>query len=194
MGSSDVLTTTSVTATTATVKAAKKALKKHDSDTMKMKALTKLVLDKLGSEVGDSKKAIQKVIEDSDVFNIDGKNVSLRTSGKKRKASDSESGDNNDSSSGDDDDLKKAKKAAKRAKKEAKKKKKEASSSSSTSKETNDEDATKWRKEHKVVLRDARDDGNKALDSNAAYKPIIPLTRQDARLQFLLHCSISAHK
>jgi len=174
MGSSEATTpSTPVKTTSATIKAAKKALKKHDSDTMKLKVLTKLVLEKLKD--GD-KKSIQKIIEESDVFEVNGKVVSLVSKGKKRKVSDDEEENDSNDNSGED------KKAAKRAKKEAKKKKKEETTSSSSSSDDSGDDAAKWRKENKVILKDTKEDGSSEdLNSNEDYKPYY--TFDDSRIK-----------
>mmetsp|Transcript_309 Transcript_309/g.748 ORF Transcript_309/g.748 Transcript_309/m.748 type:complete len:567 (-) Transcript_309:314-2014(-) len=64
------------------LKTAKKLLKKHDSDAMKLKVLAKLVTEKLGYE--DYKK-VKKLIVSDDSFSVNGKEVSM-TKKKKRDA------------------------------------------------------------------------------------------------------------
>lgn len=70
------------------LKAAKKLLKKHDSDSMKLKALAKAVAEKLGDN--ENHKKARKIIEKSDKFSVDGKEVSLSKK-KKRDASEADS-------------------------------------------------------------------------------------------------------
>ena len=70
------------------VKAAKKILKKDDSGSMKLKALAKLVAEKLGDK--DNFKNAKKIITESDKFSVDGKEVSLSKK-MKRDASESDS-------------------------------------------------------------------------------------------------------
>ena len=151
------------------IKAAKKILKKS-SDPLNLKDVLKKVAKKTDGKATSDE--IEKWINGSDKFTIDGKTISLSKS-KKRKS--------------DDVDDKAAKKAAKKAKKEAKKKKKASSDSSSagdmteTSVSTSGDsltlkDCEKWRKEKKVVLKATTDDeeGNKlseALKKNEAYVP-----------------------
>eukprot|EP00979_Chaetoceros_neogracilis_P002856 scaffold470_cov276-Chaetoceros_neogracile.AAC.11 len=146
------------------IKAANKILKKADG-TIKIKELAKSVADKLDGK--SSTEQIKDWILASDKFSMDGKLVSLVKSCTKRK-------------SDDVDDAKATKKAAKKAKKEAKKRKKEGSGSSAIGGETTDStsftDATKWRKEQKIVLKSTSDDedGRKLsgeLNKNEAYIP-----------------------
>jgi len=70
------------------LKAAKKLLKKHDSDSMKLKALAKAVAEKLGDK--ENHKKAKKIIEKSDKFAVDGKEVSFSKK-KKRDASEADS-------------------------------------------------------------------------------------------------------
>jgi ATP-dependent RNA helicase DBP3 len=60
------------------LKIAKKNLKKHDSESMKLKKLAKLVADKLGDK-GTTYKMVQKWIEKSEIFSVDGKEVKLNS-------------------------------------------------------------------------------------------------------------------
>lgn len=64
------------------LKAAKKSLKKHESKSMKLKALSKLVAEQLGESA--SSKEIKALIMKSEKFQIDGKEVTLS---KKRSSS-----------------------------------------------------------------------------------------------------------
>ena len=142
------------------IKAAKKILKKS-SDPLNLKDVLKKVAKKTDGKATSDE--IEKWINGSDKFTIDGKTISLSKS-KKRKS--------------DDVDDKAAKKAAKKAKKEAKKKKKASSDSSSagdmteTSVSTSGDsltlaDCEQWRKEKKVVLKATTDDeeGNKLSEA-----------------------------
>jgi len=70
------------------LKTAKKILKNHDSDSMKLKALAKLVAEKLGDQ--ENFKKVKKCITKSDKFSVDGKEVSLSKK-KKRDASEVDS-------------------------------------------------------------------------------------------------------
>jgi ATP-dependent RNA helicase DBP3 len=76
------------TMNTQAMKAAKKSLKKHDSESMKLKKLAKLVAEKLGDSACPKK--IKDWIEKSDKFLVDGKEVSLS---KKRSSSPSTTSD-----------------------------------------------------------------------------------------------------
>jgi len=150
------------------IKAAKKTLKKQGSGSMKIKHLTKSLLEKFESDddVPSCDKTVTKWIEESDAFEVDGKVVTLKKSSKKRKSLD----DTSNNSGEDDADKKAAKKAAKKSKKD--KKKKQSSSSSPADSGTIEE----WRKEHKIVLRDPRTGvegaaASKALQGSDAYHP-----------------------
>ena len=175
-------TTAAVDATAATnassskvvIKAAKKALKRQDSGSMKMKHLAKSLLEK--EDVPSCKHTVRKWIEESDVFEVDGKIVTLKKSSKKRKSiedsssADAETSDNVGSSM---DDRKAAKKAAKKAKKDKKNKLSPTSSSSSADNVASIEE---WRKQHKIVLRDSRNGkegaaATKLLVADAMYYP-----------------------
>jgi len=70
------------------LKTAKKILKNHDSESMKLKALAKLVAEKLGDQ--ENFKKVKKCITKSDKFSVDGKEVSLSKK-KKRDASEVDS-------------------------------------------------------------------------------------------------------
>ena len=77
------------------IKAAKKTLKRQESGSMKIKQLTKTLLTKFESDnsVPSCKSTVKKWIEESDVFDVDGKVVTLKkgsgSSGKKRKSTSS---------------------------------------------------------------------------------------------------------
>ena len=89
----------------AVIKASKKILKKDDSGSLKLKVLTKSVVEKIGDEATSDQ--VKDWILASDQFTVTGKEVSLANSSKKRK-----SGDGDDA-----DDEKAKKKAAKKVKK-----------------------------------------------------------------------------
>jgi len=145
----------------ATIRAAKKILKKEDLGSLKLKVLSKSVAEKIGDvETSDVKGWILA----SDKFIVNGKDISLAKASKKRKS----------------DHEKSAKKAAKKAKKESKTNNSGSSgteTSVSSSKGDLSVDAVgEWRTEHKIVLMGTTDDedGNKIsaeLNTNAAYIP-----------------------
>ncbi len=130
---------------------------------MKLKSLAKELLEKFESdnEVPSCKKTVSKWIEESDVFEIDGKMVMLKD--KKRKSSDDENGSDD------------APKKAKKSKKDKKKKKKEGASADVASPADN-ESIQAWRKSNKIVLMDSRtgEEGakeTKKLPGNTQYYP-----------------------
>ena len=130
------------------LKTAKKLLKKNESSSMKLKALAKQVADKLGD--GENYKKVKKLIEKSDKFSVNGKEVSLSKK-KKRDASEA------DTSA-----------PSKKAKVD---KKSDSSSGASPS------SIEEWRKENKIVLKHAKDDDEgkeetKKINSNEAYHPL----------------------
>ena len=164
------------------VKAAKKTLKRQESGSMKMKHLTKTLLTKFESNdsIPSCKNTVKKWIEESNVFDVDGKVVTLKkgsSSSKKRKSISSsveeeEDADNNNGS-GDNIDKKAAKKAAKKAKKD---KKKSSSTTTTPANNTAESNISAWRTQNKIVLKDARNDIDganitKSLASNATYYP-----------------------
>ena len=145
------------------IKAAKKTLKRQGS-AMKLKLHAKTLLEKFESdnEVPSCKNTVRKWIEESDVFEVDGKMVMLKS--KKRKSSDDE-----ESAGGDD-----AKKA-KKAKKDKKKKKKESSTSTDAT-PADTESIEEWRKKNKIVLKDSRTgeegaEATKKLPGNQQFYP-----------------------
>lgn len=111
------------------VRNAKEILKKHDSASMKLKALAKLVAKKMGDE--ENYKKVKRSIAKSDKFSINGKEVSL-SKNRKRDASEV------DSSS----PFKKARVG------------KDSDSSQGESRTLTE----KWRKDNKIVLMYAKDD------------------------------------
>lgn len=168
------------------IKAAKKTLKRQESGSMKMKHLAKSLLEKFSDS--HTKSTVKQVIEEHDMFHVDGKVVMLKknssSGGKKRKSSDddsteevekqSESSSNNNNGDSTKDDKKAAKKEAKKAKKE---KKSSTTSSSSAAPEAPDNSSIQaWRTEHKIVLKDPRNDeegakATKALATNTQFYP-----------------------
>ena len=130
------------------LKTAKKILKKNESASMKLKALAKQVAEKLGD--GENYKKVKKMIEKSDKFSVDGKEVSLSKK-KKRDASEAD---------------------ASAPSKKAKVDKKPDSSSGKSPSSIED-----WRKENKIVLKHAKDDDEgkeetKKINSNESYYPL----------------------
>jgi ATP-dependent RNA helicase DBP3 len=130
------------------IKAAKKILKKNDSESMKLKDLAKSVAEKLGDE--ENHKKVKKIILKIDKFDVDGKRVSL-SSKKKRNASESDS-------------VGPSKKARVSEKSEP-----GTSDKSLTSVET-------WRKNNKIVLKHAKDgeEGkaeSKKINEDTTYHP-----------------------
>jgi ATP-dependent RNA helicase DBP3 len=140
---------------------------------MKIKHLTKSVLEKTESDddVPSCKKTVSKWIKESDVFEVNGKVVSLKS--KKRKSvEDGNDGSDNGSSS----DKKAAKKAAKKVKKEKRKSSSSIDAPPASSSGGGTTDIEKWRKEHKIVLKDSRNDATgaertKSLARDEAYHP-----------------------
>jgi len=82
MGASndDTSTTTKNNNSSVVIKAAKKTLKRQESGSMKIKNLTKTLLTKFESDnsVPSCKVTVKKWIEESDVFDVDGKVVTLK--------------------------------------------------------------------------------------------------------------------
>lgn len=156
----------------------KKTLKRQESGSMKMKHLAKSILEKFSDS--HTKSTVRQVIEENDMFHVDGKVVMLKkkaSSSKKRKSM----GDSTSNDSGEDvvdnsnsDSAKDKKKAAKKDKKSKKEKK---SAVSSTSPSSPDNAAIQaWRTEHKIVLRDSRNDeegvaATKLLATDALFYP-----------------------
>ena len=132
------------------LKAAKKFLKKHDSDSMKLKDLAKLVAEKLGDV--ENQKMVKKCITKSDKFSVDGKEVSFS---KKKKRDSSEA-----------DSVAPSKKARVSEEKE-----------SSSSSDKSPSSTESWRKENKIVLMHSRDDdegreATKKISKNESYFPL----------------------
>ena len=182
------ITDDAASASAVIIKAAKKELKRQESNSMKIKHLTKALLAKLESNesIPPCKTTVKKYIEESDMFVVNGKVVTLTKkssssssrSSKKRKSIEMvEKQDTSEDSNGSTD-KKAAKKAAKKAKKE---KKKKSSSSSSSNNNTaadssNSDIISAWRTTNKIVLKDARNDEEgakitKSLSCNTTYYP-----------------------
>ena len=173
-------------ATVGIIKAAKKTLKRQESGSMKIKHLAKSLLEKFSDT--HTKSTVRQVIEKNDMFHVDGKVVMLKrsnSSSKKRKSLD-DGAEDVDSSNGSftKDERKAAKKEAKKAKKEKKSSSSSsssatlgASSSLSSSSSTPDNSSIQtWRTEHKIVLRDSRNDeegaaATKLLATNSQFYP-----------------------
>jgi ATP-dependent RNA helicase DBP3 len=119
------------------LKAAKKSLKKSDSQTMKLKELAKLVAQQLGDE--KKEKEVKKWISKSDKFSLNGKEVSLS---KKRSV-------------GKEDDKPSDASRTKKAKTDEVKSTSTAKSSES---EPNLSTVESWRKSNKIVVKHAKDD------------------------------------
>jgi hypothetical protein len=155
-------TVTSKSSNQVVIKAAKKTLKRQGS-AMKLKSLAKELLEKFeaDNEVPSCKKTVSKWIEESDVFEIDGKMVMLKS--KKRKSAD-------DENAGDD-----AAKKVKKSKKD-KKRKKESSSADLDAAPADNKSIQEWRKNNKIVLMDSRSgeegaEETKKLPGNQKYYP-----------------------
>mmetsp|Transcript_28097 Transcript_28097/g.43066 ORF Transcript_28097/g.43066 Transcript_28097/m.43066 type:complete len:594 (+) Transcript_28097:139-1920(+) len=140
--------------TSIALKAAKKSLKRQDSGSMKLKALAKVVVNKMGDDTKADVKSVKQWIIDSDKFNVDGKIVTLASS-KKRPSS-------------DDTPDKKSKKKMKK------------SASTVVSDDDTEQPSgftgniSKWRKEHKIVLKSAKDNDKEAHDeinTTSVYHP-----------------------
>eukprot|EP00568_Trieres_chinensis_P000560 CAMPEP_0183291474 /NCGR_PEP_ID=MMETSP0160_2-20130417/883_1 /TAXON_ID=2839 ORGANISM="Odontella Sinensis, Strain Grunow 1884" /NCGR_SAMPLE_ID=MMETSP0160_2 /ASSEMBLY_ACC=CAM_ASM_000250 /LENGTH=635 /DNA_ID=CAMNT_0025452287 /DNA_START=158 /DNA_END=2061 /DNA_ORIENTATION=- len=184
----------------AVVKAAKRALKRADSGTMKIKALAKEVAASMSSEnstpsssdgEGDGvcHKAVRRAIEGSGKFSVEGKVVSLSSSSSKRKRKEDEDEAEKEKEGGGGGDSGSGSQSPKKKRKKDKKKKKEKKSdndggntddraspapSSSSSSSSPPADTESWRKEHGVVLRDTRDaDGGPSASTDANYAPFV---------------------
>lgn len=181
MGASSATTDNNNNDTSLVIKAAKKELKRSDSNSLKIKQLTKSLLTKFESNDSISKDSIKSILaSDNDVFVVDGKIITLKKkSSKKRKSMDNNSSeDTNTNTTTDIVDKKAAKKAAKKAKKD---KKKSSSSSTTTftstattsSTNTDNTSIQQWRTNNKIVLKDANknDKVTKSLDNNTTYYP-----------------------
>ena len=183
MGGTEATADASMEAEAVIIKAAKKALKREESGSMKIKDLAKSLLEKLDDTTSGScdKNAVRRCIEGSDSFVVDGKIVTLKKKGgggdgddgesKKRKSSSAEEGGGE--SVGDGGvattttttaaaaDRKAAKKAAKRAKKERKGADEpttvETATTTTGGASSGDNSSIQaWRTQHKIVLRDSR--------------------------------------
>jgi ATP-dependent RNA helicase DBP3 len=140
------------------IKAAKKTLKRQESGSMKIKSLAKEVIENSSSnsDIPNCKDTVRKMISDSGIFEIVGKNVSLK---KKRNSVSS-----TDSKKKLDGDEPKAKKSRK-----AKVESTEAIASDVISTQT-------WRKTHKIVIKDSRSgpdgvEATKLLEKEEQYYP-----------------------
>lgn len=159
-----------VSSAAAALKIAKKALKKHNAstsdETMKLKALAKLVAEKLKDEGKMNHKIIQKwIVDASDIFVVDGKNVVLLTKDRKRKES---PGNNNNNNNPTDDDVDTKRKKAKVV----------AATDASIITQKDESSIKEWRQTHKIVVKHAKDDeeGKKEseqINVDSAYYPFL---------------------
>jgi len=174
MGASSTTTDNNNDDTSLVIKAAKKELKRSDSNSLKIKQLTKSLLSKFESNNSISKDSIKSTLlsdKYNDVFVVDGKIITLKKkSSKKRKSMDSSEDTNTNTTTDIVIDKKAAKKAAKKAKKD---KKKSSSSPTTTTTNTDNTSIQQWRTNNKIVLKDANknDKVTKSLDNNTAYYP-----------------------
>jgi ATP-dependent RNA helicase DBP3 len=122
------------------LKIAKKNLKKHDSESMKLKKLAKLVADKLGDE-GTTYKMVKKWIEKSDNFSVTGKEVMFSTSNKRTVSPEVVSED-----------------AAEGPSKKKTKVVDESSSPKTAAGSKDQASIDEWRKSNKIVIMHAKDD------------------------------------
>lgn len=134
------------------LKAAKKSLKKQDFPSMKLKDLAKLVADQLGDET--SHKKIKKWISKSDVFSVQGKEVSLS---KKRSADEDPKKENDPIPS-------------KKARKDKR--------TSPSQGEVPLSSVENWRTKNKIVIMHARDDEEgkketKIISNDSVYFPFV---------------------
>jgi hypothetical protein len=199
----------------AVVKAAKKALKREESGSMKIKHLTKSLLEKWDSSGSGSfdKNEVRRCIEESELFVVDGKVVALKKKAgggvngdKKRKSSaEKDNGESvkDGSATTEEADRKAAKKAAKRAKKETKNAGKTTTASATTtaaSSSGNESSIQTWRTQHKIVLRDSRNGeegatATKSIVSNEDYHPYqtfdAPGCREKILGELISHCTVA---
>jgi ATP-dependent RNA helicase DBP3 len=142
------------------LKAAKKSLKKQDSQSMKLKELAKLVAKKLGDETNP--KEIKKWISRSDNFSVEGKEVCLSN---KRSA-----GQNDDKANG-----------ASQSKKPKTDEGKSTPTSTSSQSVPTLSSVEKWRKNNKIVIKHAKDDeeGNKETEIISKDPVYFPLSTFD---------------
>jgi hypothetical protein len=135
------------------LKIAKKSLKKHDADSMKLKTLAKLVAEKLNSDEA-SHKMVKKWIEKSDTFAVDGKEVMFT---KKRNVSP----DNTDSEGPT-----------------TKKAKVHVNNNSSVPVSRDESSIKEWRTTNKIVVKHAKDDDegkqeSAKINKEPAYFPFV---------------------
>lgn len=160
----------------AALKVAKKILKKEEDGTkMKIKALAKIILKKIDGDTTFNVTQLKEWLTLSSKFEVDGKKVFLKVenSSKKRKKN----------NGGDDVSLKKVAKLVEKAEK------KEVNSVSNL---------YNWRKEHKIVLKDAEDgekgiEASKAINESEEYLPYTtfcsPKIKAEINELFLKQCT-----
>ena len=163
---------------TVVYKVAKKSFKDHDSDSMKLKKLTKLISEHLSSEDSgasgddDKKKKIhkkvKKLIMKSDKFDVDDKKkvVSLSKKNTKKRSSAGDGDNQNDSENKNSSN--------KKAKITKDKKDDKASSKEVTTNDVSSIDG--WRKENKIVIMHSKDDEEgqketKRINKDSVYYP-----------------------
>jgi hypothetical protein len=142
------------------IKAAKKTLKRQESGSMKIKSLAKSVIEASSSNdaIPNCKDTVRKMISDSDVFEVDGKTVTL-----KKKRSSVGSIDSSSKKKSDDDEPKT-------------KKSKKSKPDSAKAPAEDEASIVTWRKDHKIVIRDSRSgpegaEATKLLAKNELYFP-----------------------
>ena len=133
------------------IKIAKKSLKKADNGSIKLKELANTVLTKLAKKHADAKlTTVKETIASSKKFVIDGKLVSLKRKKKHDEGGTTDKNGDGPVSNGDDGGS---------TRKNKKQKVDPADVSKTTSSSTTGlSDVGKWRKTHKIVLRDTHDD------------------------------------
>lgn len=146
------------TKTKAALKIAKRQLKKQDSGSLKLKSLAKDVVAQLGCEE-TGHKDVKRWIVDSSKFAVNGKHVSLAGKDRKRDSPTMSDGEG-----------------------KSKKAKTEDKSSGVVAGGNEAESTIKWRSEHKIVLKDAKDDeeGRKATDELVNSATYFPYTSFDS--------------
>lgn len=131
-----------------TTSATKNKKNSNDNEGMKIKSLAKKVAKKIGKE-SICKKKVKKWIKDSDLFQVEGKTVTLVTSPKKRtsSATDDDDDDNNEGGSSPNKKLRKANDSDVST-----------GTASGTTETKTVEYVKKWRSKNKIVVMHAKDD------------------------------------
>lgn len=149
------------------LKIAKKNLKKHDSGSMKLKKLAKLVADKLDDKGNTTYKMVKKWIEKSDNFSVSGKEVTLFNSSDKKRSVSPEVVSDDAAEQGPS--KKKSRKVVDNDSSET---------SSSTAGPKDQASVEEWRLNNKIVLKHAKDgeEGAKEttkINKEASYFPFL---------------------